>query len=199
MKTPLFAFSMILALAFEIIAQCGVKCGVERWPVKTLTDEKLSLLKLKPIKRKSITWLITREEPDEADKTDNARLIGIETMVFRVRGVVLGHVREDDKDFHVVIAEENDPSKTMIIEFPSSECKSVCNSGLVAKMNKSRNDYLAKVGKPTTKYKELTTRILIEVTGVGFWDHKHGTPQHGVAPNNVELHPILSLKVIKVN
>jgi len=199
MKTPLIAFSMILVLAFEIIAQCGVKCGVERWPVKTLTDEKLSLLKLKPIKRKSITWLITREEPVEADKTDNARLIGIETMVFRVRGVVLGHVREDDKDFHVVIAEENDPTKTMIIEFPSSECKSVCNSSLVAKMNKSRNDYLAKVGKPTTKYKELTTRILIEVTGVGFWDHKHGTPQHGVAPNNVELHPILSLKVIKVN
>jgi hypothetical protein len=31
------------------------------------------------------------------------------------------------------------------------------------------------------------------VTGVGFFDVKHGTPQTGVAPNNIELHPLLTL------
>jgi hypothetical protein len=29
------------------------------------------------------------------------------------------------------------------------------------------------------------------VTGVGFFDVKHSTPQTGVAPNNIELHPVL--------
>jgi hypothetical protein len=31
------------------------------------------------------------------------------------------------------------------------------------------------------------------VTGVGFFDVKHSTPQTGVAPNNIELHPVLRL------
>jgi hypothetical protein len=34
------------------------------------------------------------------------------------------------------------------------------------------------------------------VTGVGFFDVKHGTPQTGVAPNNIELHPVLKLSGI---
>lgn len=196
MKTIL-SLLLTLLFAYHASAQCGVKCGVERWPVKTLTDTKVNLVKFRS-KKKSITWLISREEPAEADKTDDARLIGIETMTFRVRGIVVGHVKEADKDFHVVISEENDSTKTMIIEFPSSECRDVCSSSYAAKINKARADYIAKVGTPTTKYKELTKRILIEVTGVGFWDGEHATPQHGVAPNNVELHPIIKIKVIRV-
>jgi hypothetical protein len=34
------------------------------------------------------------------------------------------------------------------------------------------------------------------VTGVGFFDVKHGTPQTGVAPNNIELHPVLKVSGI---
>jgi hypothetical protein len=29
------------------------------------------------------------------------------------------------------------------------------------------------------------------ITGVAFFDVKHNNPQHGVAPNNIELHPVL--------
>jgi hypothetical protein len=31
------------------------------------------------------------------------------------------------------------------------------------------------------------------ITGVGFWDLKHGNPQLGRAPNDLELHPVLKL------
>jgi hypothetical protein len=34
----------------------------------------------------------------------------------------------------------------------------------------------------------------IVIMGVGFWDEKHG--QTGIAPNGVELHPVLSFKGI---
>jgi hypothetical protein len=29
------------------------------------------------------------------------------------------------------------------------------------------------------------------ITGVAFFDVKHSNPQHGVALNNIELHPVL--------
>jgi hypothetical protein len=32
------------------------------------------------------------------------------------------------------------------------------------------------------------------VTGVGFIDFIHTPPQEGVAPNGIELHPILEIK-----
>jgi hypothetical protein len=32
----------------------------------------------------------------------------------------------------------------------------------------------------------------VALTGVGFWDEKHG--QTGIAPNGIELHPVLNFK-----
>jgi len=34
-------------------------------------------------------------------------------------------------------------------------------------------------------------RPLVRITGVGFFDYIHG--QHGVAPNGIELHPVLGV------
>jgi hypothetical protein len=36
---------------------------------------------------------------------------------------------------------------------------------------------------------------LIEITGVGFFDFEHG--QSGVAPNAIELHPVLDIRRVK--
>ncbi len=38
----------------------------------------------------------------------------------------------------------------------------------------------------------LKTGDLIDITGVGFCDFEHG--QSGVAPNAIELHPVLSIQ-----
>jgi hypothetical protein len=35
-------------------------------------------------------------------------------------------------------------------------------------------------------------RVRVHVVGVGFWDYRHG--QSGVAPNAIELHPVLSMR-----
>jgi hypothetical protein len=35
------------------------------------------------------------------------------------------------------------------------------------------------------------------ITGVGFWDVEHGTPQKGRAPNDLELHPVLKFSRAK--
>lgn len=36
-----------------------------------------------------------------------------------------------------------------------------------------------------------TANIPVQVTGVGFFDFSHG--QHGAAPNEIELHPVLDI------
>ena len=47
-----------------------------------------------------------------------------------------------------------------------------------------------KTGTPPS---QLMKQATIEVTGVGFWDlWEHG--QTGVAPNDIELHPVLSVR-----
>jgi hypothetical protein len=44
---------------------------------------------------------------------------------------------------------------------------------------------------PSSDFADLKGTAM--VTGVGFFDVKHATPQTGVAPNNIELHPVLRL------
>jgi hypothetical protein len=46
--------------------------------------------------------------------------------------------------------------------------------------------------QPGTTGPELKIGALIEITGVGFFDFEHG--QSGVAPNAIELHPVLAVR-----
>lgn len=45
---------------------------------------------------------------------------------------------------------------------------------------------------PTPTGSFMNLKGIVTMTGVGFWDIKHG--QTGVAPNAIELHPVLSIK-----
>lgn len=63
---------------------------------------------------KTINWLHTRTRPPSLPNTK--RHIGIETMVFKVMGVVLPFKRECDEDFHVIITQSINHSSATIIE-----------------------------------------------------------------------------------
>lgn len=53
-----------------------------------------------------------------------------------------------------------------------------------AQMRQKRLDYL---NSPRSE-----ARPLVWITGVGFFDYVHG--QRGVAPNGIELHPVLDVE-----
>jgi hypothetical protein len=40
----------------------------------------------------------------------------------------------------------------------------------------------------------LSSADIVEISGVGFFDFEHG--QNGVAPNAIELHPVLAIRRI---
>jgi hypothetical protein len=74
----------------------------------------------------------------------------------------------------------------MIAEVPDPECAGACASGLGATYARVRQELLDYLNSP-----QSTARPLVRITGVGFFDFIHG--QRGVAPNGIELHPMLSV------
>jgi hypothetical protein len=75
----------------------------------------------------------------------------------------------------------------MIVEFPDADCSGAALSKKRAVMRRARAALLAACGYIPTNFVDLRGRATIE--GVGFFDEVH--QQNGVAPNGVELHPVL--------
>jgi hypothetical protein len=121
------------------------------------------------------------------------RIAGVETTTYTVQAALVSTKHEDDEDFHLVIAEPGDVAKTMIVEFPDVGCSGAVSSLKRAEMEAARNDFVAACGTPPRGlFRRL--RGAATITGVGFFDVLHG--QAGVAPNGIELHPVLKVESI---
>ena len=72
----------------------------------------------------------------------------------------------------------------MIAEIPSPDCAGACASGRTEEFRKAR--------AVLTALPEEVARVIVVVTGVGFFDFLHG--QTGAAPNGIELHPVLKVE-----
>ena len=144
-------------------------CGTERWTVKTLQDRP----KLLPVHTTTIAYLTSLPAPSLLPDTR----LPFERHIFRVRARV-GLIRlGDDQDFHVVLSDAQ--GRTMIAESPAPGC----TSGATA----NRRRQMAAARKAVRFCPGMAT-----VTGVAFWDFNHG--QTGVAPNAIELHPVLAFR-----
>jgi hypothetical protein len=108
-----------------------------------------------------------------------------ELSVFRVRALLTEVKKENDSDYHMIIADPDDPESTMLAEVPSATCAK--GSGFEATFKSIR----ATLEPFRTKKKKLPQ--LIEVEGVGFFDFLHN--QTGVARNGIELHPVLKVSL----
>ena len=167
------------------VATGATQCGEERWAVKTLSDKRERLVKFKP-KKTSIGRLRKKPHPDIGPNTK--RIKGVETTTWRVKAQLIEMKLEDDHDIHLVVSVPGRPSKTMITEFPDTTCNGASRSPKKAAMAKSRAKFMAACGQPSSSH---FTRLsgYARLTGVGFFDIPHG--QTGVAPNAIELHPVL--------
>jgi hypothetical protein len=98
---------------------------------------------------------------------------------------------ESDLDVHMIVASSSAPTKTMILEFPDIRCEGAARSYRKLAIKRARSHLLHACGPIGDRhFKDLDGNATI--TGVGFWDHVIG--QKGVAPNGIELHPVLGFK-----
>jgi hypothetical protein len=164
-------------------------CGTERWSVKTLTDAAASKVAFSTLKSRTIEKLRHLKPPSPL-KASTTRRRGTERSVYRVTARLMSMRREDDSDIHLVLA---DPTLggSMIVEFPASSCTVGATAKARTSMDQARDDLATACdGLPGSKPRSLTGTAT--VTGVGYFDPIHG--QDGVAPNGIELHPVLSFK-----
>jgi hypothetical protein len=161
-----------------------VGCGIERWSVKTLTDPAGRRLTLTS---KASTVRSLRRKPAPG-YLGLRRHFGVERTTFRVPAKLVEMKLEADSDIHLVLADPTRTGATMIAELPSPSCTAGATPNARLKMRNARKAFVASCGPPPTgTFRKLSGTAT--VTGVGFFDQIHG--QTGVAPNGIELHPVV--------
>jgi hypothetical protein len=169
---------------------CGVRCGSERWNVKTLTDEMANCINFSP-KHTTVSWLTAQRPPEHLP--DERRISEIECQTWEVTArLVAFKAEQDDSDYHLVL-QDLDADVTLIAEIPDSSCSGACNSPQSIQFEQARKTFTATFGTPSAKLVRLSHPVVITVNGVGFFDRKHR--QVGLADNGIELHPVLALRV----
>jgi hypothetical protein len=134
----------------------------------------------------TVQALRTRTDQPASLHTDTPRIWPIEKKTYIVRARVISAKIEEDSDIHLVISQRNATSRKMIVEFPAPTC--VDSAFKRPAIGAAREAMLSNCGAVSSSH---VTELMgnVEVTGVGFWDEIHG--QTGVAPNGIEIHPVL--------
>ena len=170
---------ILLAFPSTLLAQCGV----ERWSVKTGTDPDASKVNLNSSTNTAITTL--RAIPAPSPIPANNRVAPTETTVWVINATLTQYKLENDSDYHLVMSDAS--GNTMIMEIPSPTCVGA-GSPFFAGIQNSRAKFDAQF-TATTSFQ--TANIPVQIVGVGMFDFLHG--QTGVAPNGIELHPVLDI------
>ena len=185
---PRLSKYLIVALCWSVVLSAFApdafsQCGVERWSVKTGTDADAGLVNLNSQTTTAISSL--RSLPQPSTLPANNRIQSTETTVFVVDATLTEYKSESDSDYHLVIKDAS--GNTMIAEIPSPSCVGG-GSPFATKISTARSAFDAKF---TTTGSFQTANIPVRITGVGFFDFLHG--QTGVAPNGIEIHPVLNI------
>lgn len=174
----------LVCLVLSVVAfRTHAQCGVERWSVKTGTDPDAPSVSLSTYISTTIYNMQSSTRPSSLPA--NNRVAPREMNQYRISGTLTKYKRETDSDYHLVI--QDSAGRTMILEIPSTNCVgggSPFGSGI----SHARSQFDARLTATTTM---KSTSIPITVRGVGFWDFLHG--QTGVAPNGIEIHPLLDI------
>jgi hypothetical protein len=157
------------------LAKAHLPCGLYRWPVKTLVDPDAGSIHWTPIDT-TIAHLMQLPRPEERKRKHRSAL---ELYVYRVQAVVAAVHVQVDQDLHILLRDPDDPHLRMIAEVPSPMCASGVEEASFAEVRKTALA-IRKKKKP----------VLVEVTGIGFFDALH---KRGASHNGFELHPVITL------
>jgi hypothetical protein len=165
----------------------AVACGTERWRVKIVADGDADKVRIDSARVATIDELRAMAAPVYADTNPRS---AAEEQVVTVTAWLVGYKFEaGDSDYHLVIG--NDAGETIIAEIPHPDC--ALGSRVLAQITAARAAFRALVHTPPSpRFVHLRKPIRVRVTGPLFFDRLHG--QTGVAPNGVELHPVLSIE-----
>lgn len=183
MRLPSPVLAISLALFTLGAGSALAQCGVERWSIKIGTDSQAPSIDLSTYISTTIYNMVSSTRPSTIPS--NSRVAPRETNQYSVSGTLIKYKREDDSDYHLVIKDGS--GRTMIIEIPSPNCVG-SGSPFASRISNARAQFDSKL-TATSTMKSVTAPVTVR--GIGFWDYLHG--QTGVAPNGIEVHPVLNI------
>jgi hypothetical protein len=161
----------------------GLACGVERWSVKTLSDPDATRVNISTVNQTTIRAL--NDRTTRCSGLPSTRAFSEEFEVYEVLGRITFVRLEDDRDYHIALADPADGSYTMVTEVADIACQGAIRSPHRGVLESARNGWIALLaGRPPSSVVGMTVRV----RGVGFYDFSHG--QTGRSRSCIELHPI---------
>ncbi len=187
-SSPLHLFLVAMLFTSSVFAQ---DCGEKRWAVKTLSDFDTSLVDFSHVVETTVHQQTKIPKPAHEYTFRNKS----EDTVYTLTCYIIAFKKqEDDKDIHIII-QDTKTDDMMVAEVVSSDCLNVKKTSRYLQMKKLDEWFVANIGRPETKFTYLHKPILVRITGVGFFDTEHG--QKGMSMNGREIHPVLSIKLLK--
>lgn len=158
-------------------------CGVERWAVKVFTDADASSINIKPVNT-TVDSLVHMKTPFP---DPNMARQPIEKQVYTIHCTLNQIKLESDGDYHLTVSDSQ--GNTMVTEIPDPTCPSTTSSIYLGNLIQCRQ-FIDKNFTVTGSFQNVYKRVVI--SGVTFVDPPHG--QTDAAPNNIEIHSILSIE-----
>ena len=119
----------------------------------------------------------------------NHRIRWPEFRTWQINNTTLAAIKlEDDGDLHLRL--RSSTGKTMIAEIPRPGCvssSSLWKTGITAARNYVTGRYWVSLSRWHYLYEK------IDIKGLGFFDEEHNVT--GAAPNKIELHPVIYIRV----
>lgn len=175
----------------------------QRWSVKTGADTGAANLVTQAPVAGTIADMVKLPVPAVLPR--DARTPGTEETVWELDVTLTGYKHESDGDYHLVIADGQ--GNTMIAEIPDPAALAA-GSFFVEQITAARQAFdnqfghqLAAATQPAATPQFAAAAMVpaliqaaesVTIRGLGFFDFAHG--QDGVAPNAIELHPVISIE-----
>jgi hypothetical protein len=165
----------------------------ERWSVKTAADTGAQALTTQTPTPTTIAQLTVLPVPPLLPP--DGRSEGAEQTVWQLTATLQAFGREADGDYHMVLADGQ--GNTMIGEIPdpgditspSYFATQITSARAAFDGHFGEVDNITAGSSGETGFREIS--VPVTLTGLGFFDFAHG--QRGVAPNAIELHPVISI------
>lgn len=209
------SFVILLCAQFVPAQHCG---GTERWAVKDGTDPSAQQIDFNSITPMQVSDLLAIHQPHIP--TDNTtRVIPDETHLYRISARLVKWKKEccqatDDSDYHLVMtddtlqfSDENNGTPvtghSFVAELPDPGCLSGRNGtfGTTSPFFQLGNPLNVATARQALEAQTQNavfngnwndmSGVPVEIVGVGFFDRAH--KQTGRSPNNIEIHPVLSI------
>lgn len=156
-----------------------------RWKVKTCEDAFIA-------QTPAITTTIAEQAAMPTPKVgERVTRLPSERTAYSLKAQLLEVTREFDGDYHLVL-QDTVTMMRMVAEIPDTN--SAQPAVYRADFTRARATIDQYVGRPGLFSEKPKQKLMVEVTGIGFFDEPHLLAPDGMTPNDREIHPVLNVQ-----